>query len=1799
MKTKVLLFVALLAFSQWVFGQATINCFPEADDYHTGSTDGTDFTETSLINTMSGGGPLGWARFDVSDVPAGATIQSVEFNLYVAQDSYAYWQVWSLEDDPILGDAASVYADGQDGAQYAANNSNFPEPGWWIADLGSTAVSDLQNKIDAAETWFGVSVWEYETGGTYEITCDGWNETNVPFIVVTYLVPGAPLPPYNPYPPHNAFSVDVESDLSWDFGDATLTYDLYFGTDFPPTTKVVEDETAGATGTYEPGTLEFTTTYHWQVVAKNDAELETPGPVWTFTTACDAWAVPFFEDFSTVAPPELPYCWTGIVNSSSIYAYLQTIGYSGIDNGNCIYFYNSDDPAAEILFVTPQIEGGVAGMYANFWAWGYNDFAIGTMSDPADPGTYTEWATFTTTGVYQDYQEYEAFFTNYTGTDEFIAFKPVFTNSYQGVYIDDILIDVAPNCPKPTDPYAGSFTTTTADIGWTESGDATTWNIEYGEFGFLPTGTPTVTVTENPATLVDLTPGTAYEFYVQADCGTDDESYWVGPTAFQTACVASDVPYFEGFESVAAPDIPPCIIVENTNGDDREWFTTNDPLYVFDGVNAIRINYTCSNEMDDWFFSAPLNLLAGEAYIVQFYYTCNSSYYVEKMEVKWGTGGTSADMFEDPIFVDENISSNFEWQEGTAFFTPDEDGVYYVGWHGYSVTCQYNLTVDYITIDLAPSCLKPTDVAVDSVAQDAAKISWVENGEAASWNIEYGYAGFTPTGVANAVADMMPYTITGLESGTDYDVYVQADCGGGDVSWWSISASFTTVCDPALVPIFENFDGTLGTELPDCWRSLVETTGTGYAQVYQWNGYSDPKSLQLENANDPDATIIAISPPIADDDGLAGKWVRFYAWGYAPELAVGTISNPADPSTFNAISVISISNQYDVWGEYEVYFTNYTGSDELIAFKGAFTATYQTIYIDDVTIDHPPSCPKPTDLDVSDITTNSAMLHWTENGEALTWNIEYGYAGFTPSGLPTVVVDENPYELTGLESGTSYEFYVQAYCGVGDSSEWAGPYHFTTLCEPFEVPVIEDFNSASTPDLPNCWSSYKESISQWAQVETITWSTYSPPAALHFYNSNDPNPTLLAISPMVTDPVNELWINFFAYGYAPYVVVGAMSDPLDGSTYTAIDSVAISTSWMEYEIFLDEYVGDGMFIVLTASFMGTYQDVYVDDITIDHPPTCPKPADLYAQEATQTSIMLGWEENGEATTWNIEYGYAGFTPTGIGNAVADANPFELTDLEDGTAYEFYVQADCSGGDVSYWVGPHPFSTLCFPTLLAAGEYIEDFEGLTPPMVPPCITVENSNYDNLWWQSSFNAPNTGLSHLRIGYTFNNPMDDWFFSAPLDLLGGQSYLVTFSYTNNSTFYTEALEVKFGSAPVGDSMTSEQIFVDQMINYGGAYQDTTVSFTPAEDGVYFVGWHGFSIPGQWDLYVDDIMIEWDNSLVVVATADPDSICYGEETQLFGTGAGGSGNYNYSWTSNPPGFTSSDPEPMVAPDVTTDYILEINDGFVSIYDTVTVHVTQLPAQPTTPTGITFFCASWGSATYNTTTTSGANWYMWVLDPPEAGVITGTSASVSIDWNEGWLGLATLKVHGMHDECQGPISGGLNINVYLPNVQLSNFDTTCLQWPAFELTGGTPAGGVYTGTGVDDDGWFDPAVAGIGTHVITYTYSDPAACENHDTAVIVVDACTGLGEYGSTVDVSVTPNPNNGLFTLKVRSANADKVNVKVLNNFGEQVYSDNNVELHNNYSTEIDLSKYAKGLYYLHIYSDEVNYIEKIIVK
>ena len=91
-----------------------------------------------------------------------------------------------------------------------------------------------------------------------------------------------------------------------------------------------------------------------------------------------------------------------------------------------------------------------------------------------------------------------------------------------------------------------------------------------------------------------------------------------------------------------------------------------------------------------------------------------------------------------------------------------------------------------------------------------------------------------------------------------------------------------------------------------------------------------------------------------------------------------------------------------------------------------------------------------------------------------------------------------------------------------------------------------------------------------------------------------------------------------------------------------------------------------------------------------------------------------------------------------------------------------------------------------------------------------------------------------------------------------------------------------------------------------------------------------------------------------------------------------------------------------------------------------------------------------------------------------------------------------------LNGQTSSPVTTDVVINP-MPTVTLSSFSSVCSDEPDFQITGGDPAGGTYSGPGVTGD-IFSPATAGAGTHTITYDYISPDNCAGSATATIEVE---------------------------------------------------------------------------------------------
>jgi len=139
-------------------------------------------------------------------------------------------------------------------------------------------------------------------------------------------------------------------------------------------------------------------------------------------------------------------------------------------------------------------------------------------------------------------------------------------------------------------------------------------------------------------------------------------------------------------------------------------------------------------------------------------------------------------------------------------------------------------------------------------------------------------------------------------------------------------------------------------------------------------------------------------------------------------------------------------------------------------------------------------------------------------------------------------------------------------------------------------------------------------------------------------------------------------------------------------------------------------------------------------------------------------------------------------------------------------------------------------------------------------------------------------------------------------------------------------------------------------------------------------------------------------------------------------------------------------------------------------------------------------------------------------------------------------------------------------------------------------LTGGLPEGGTYTGTGVTD-ATFDPEVAGVGSHTITYHYTYEGSEEL--TCDFTIEVTDNSGIYNATYEnIEIYPNPTNGILNINFASAQIREIEIV---NLTGQIVKQANI---NSDKIELDLSELAEGTYFVRVKTDASVSITKINV-
>lgn len=144
-----------------------------------------------------------------------------------------------------------------------------------------------------------------------------------------------------------------------------------------------------------------------------------------------------------------------------------------------------------------------------------------------------------------------------------------------------------------------------------------------------------------------------------------------------------------------------------------------------------------------------------------------------------------------------------------------------------------------------------------------------------------------------------------------------------------------------------------------------------------------------------------------------------------------------------------------------------------------------------------------------------------------------------------------------------------------------------------------------------------------------------------------------------------------------------------------------------------------------------------------------------------------------------------------------------------------------------------------------------------------------------------------------------------------------------------------------PTSWAWTFSPLTVTYLNGTSSASQNPSVKFN--EPGYYSVELTATNLAGS-DTELKNNYINVSEGMTATATANPSVICEGDWSQLNAVPSGGTGSYTYSWTSNPPGFSSFLPNPVVFPELSTTYFVEVYDGVQTANAETSVTVNPLP---------------------------------------------------------------------------------------------------------------------------------------------------------------------------------------------------------------------------------------------------------------
>lgn len=815
---------------------------------------------------------------------------------------------------------------------------------------------------------------------------------------------------------------------------------------------------------------------------------------WTMTpveTSCELLdpAKPNKETFESYSSGEgtVPNCWTvGNANPNASSTYIPYI-YSGSSYGNGnkalrLYGY-SPYSYAPAWAASPQIKcDSLSTIMVSFVMGAGTSYRgiFGVMSDPNDISTFVTIDSLQGTGMNvtmtYDLSEYASLIPS---SARYVAWRTRY-GSTDYVYIDDVsFVSVACPLTKPTiSELTGSSVRVSSGLRTDDEWILLITNNEVSADD-LANGNYTVpaswvvyrdTVDRRSKEVFGLTSRTKYYVATATLCEDSVLSQW-STLQFMTPCEAVTpeelgTVTFSNEEGFTSGDMPCWTVGSKTQSATSSYIPAvestssnmhngNKYLKLYDYVSS------SSSYVGAYAVMPELDVDSISKYQVNFWgRSYNSSSYNNQVIVGVVSDPTDLNTF---VAVDTLNLSRTNWDPYSVGFENYEGD--YMGIMGRNIMflSDFGVTnyayLSEISVDLIPKCRPVGTFSVDSVAEDAAVISW--KGYQDSYRLMLAPKQLKDSEKPNyhylldTIVDRSEnILITGLEPSSFYYAYVQGVCEDGDSTAISVTyATIHTTCPTVSgvpVPLFEDFESyENGEPSPGCWQ--IMTTGSRsmtYHVVREVSG-NGTKAIDVWSTGSNGCYIVV--PKVNAD--LATLKLSFDARSYGggsseTKMYVGVMADIYDVSTFTLLETFDLTPSSAFThcsmelGNYDLPYEN------LVITAGIPNVTSDTydVYLDNIALELLASCNAPrlsfvgasfnsAQISLMPVTRTDTLFQLVVIPEA-----EYITIGNINSYLASaekITVNKTSVELTDLLSATSYYIFARTICGEEDMSSWS------------------------------------------------------------------------------------------------------------------------------------------------------------------------------------------------------------------------------------------------------------------------------------------------------------------------------------------------------------------------------------------------------------------------------------------------------------------------------------------------------------------------------------------------------------------------------------------------------------------------------------------------------------------------------------------------------------------------------------------------------------------------------------------